>query len=265
MSYDGTLMSTEDFLRTLDPEIKLHIFTLKWGNKYGPEHVNRLYGSLLRYVRTPFSFCCITDDSRGIKKEIQTIDYNQFDPWKEYPQNQIFTREKLAIMDLDIPGVKSWVDLDMLIHDDVTELYNSPLEKPTFIFNYWNADKKMAYKWFGKGSDCHVNSSFVAWRDARWLPKYTEDNKEKLFFTYKSLDKYLYYQHWRNDRLAFWPEGIVDNFNFSDPPHIEREGARITLFNTSHIRANNLNIEAYELDETEGMWPMEYWKSYDKA
>lgn len=269
MQYDGTLMNTEDFLAKLGQEPKLHLFTFKWGDKYGYEYVNRLYYSLRRYCSVPFSFCCITDNNRGIDSKIQTIDYNTFGPdsWRAYPQDRIFTREKLCLFNLDIPGTKCWIDLDVLIHGDITDMVTQEFDKPTFILNHWNIrnNGEMAWKWFGKGSDCHVNSSFVCWQDAQWLFDYTDEHKEKLFFTYKSLDKYLYYQHWRNDRLSFWEEGLVDNFNFSEPKFLEREEAKITLFNTSHIKANNLQIEAYELHETEGLWPMEYWRGYDRT
>jgi hypothetical protein len=266
MQYDGTLLNTEDFLQIRDREPTLNFFTFKWGDKYGPEYVNRLYGSLLQHCSIPFSFSCITDDCRGIKKEILAIDYNKFGPdsWREYPQDRIFTREKLCLFDLDIPGTKCWIDLDVLIHSDITHLVDRKFKKPTFIYNYWNVKKNglNSFKWFGKGSDCHLNSSFVCWQDAQWLFDYTNHNKEKLFFTYKSLDKYLYYQHWRNDRLGLWEDGIVDNFNFSDPPFVRREDVSITLFNTSHIKANNLDIEAFELHETQGQWPMRIWEGY---
>ena len=146
-------------------------------------------------------------------------------------------------------------------------MVNRDFEKPTFILNHWNMTKENSFKWFGKGSDCHVNSSFVFWQDdcAQWLFDYTDKNLEKLMFTYKSLDKYLYYQHWRKNRLAFWEEGKVDNFNFSDPPYIEREDVKITLFNTSHITIQGMDIEAYELHETEGQWPWDYWVDYDAS
>ena len=267
MSLDGTLQNTEDFLAKLDPAIKLNLFTFKWGDKYGPEYVNRLYRSLKKYCDLDFNFTCITDNHSGINPDIGLLDYNQIGPdsWRGYPQNQIFTREKLCLFDLDIPGTKGWIDLDVLIHGDVTEMVSRDFEKPTFILNHWNMTKENSFKWFGKGSDCHVNSSFVFWQDAQWLFDYTDKHKEKLFFTYKSLDKYLYYQHWRTNRLAFWEEGLVDNFNFSNPPHIEREDVKITLFNTSHIIIQGMDIEAYELDETEGMWPYKYWSGYDKS
>lgn len=253
----------------MDREKKLNLFTFKWGDKYGPEYVNRLYGSLRKYISTPFNFTCITENSEGILPEIGLLDYKQIGPdsWRVYPQNQIFTREKLTLFDLDIPGTKGWIDLDVLIHGDVTEMVNRDFEKPTFILNHWNMTKENSFKWFGKGSDCHVNSSFVFWQDdcAQWLFDYTDKNLEKLMFTYKSLDKYLYYQHWRKNRLAFWEEGKVDNFNFSDPPYIEREDVKITLFNTSHITIQGMDIEAYELHETEGQWPWDYWVDYDAS
>ena len=269
MLSDGILQNTEDFLAKLDREKKLNLFTFKWGDKYGPEYVNRLYGSLRKYISTPFNFTCITENSEGILPEIGLLDYKQIGPdsWRVYPQNQIFTREKLTLFDLDIPGTKGWIDLDVLIHGDVTEMVNRDFEKPTFILNHWNMTKENSFKWFGKGSDCHVNSSFVFWQDdcAQWLFDYTDKNLEKLMFTYKSLDKYLYYQHWRKNRLAFWEEGKVDNFNFSDPPYIEREDVKITLFNTSHITIQGMDIEAYELHETEGQWPWDYWVDYDAS
>lgn len=261
------LMSTEDFLVKLDRQKKLNFFTFKWGDKYGPEYVNRLYGSIRRYCSTPFNFTCITDNPTGILPEIGLLDYNQIGPesWRKYGQDKIFTREKITLFDLPIEGTKLWVDLDLLIHGDITELVNRDFPKPTFILNHWNMKRENAHKWFGKCSDCHVNSSFVAWQDAKWLFDYTDENKEKLFFTYKSLDKYLYYQHYRKDTINFWEEGIVDNFNFSDPPYTYREEARMTLFNTSHIRIQKMGIDAYELDETEGQWPYEMWRSYETS
>jgi len=266
MSSNGILLNTEDFLAKLNPEVKLNFFTFKWGDVYGPEYVNRLYKSLKEHCKkVPFNFTCITDNSAGIDPEVILLDYNQIGPdsWRGYDQDRIFTREKLCLMELDIPGTKGWIDLDVLIKGDITGMVSRDFKKPTFILNHWKIKNPHAFTNFGRGSDCHVNSSFVMWQDGKWLFDYTDKHREKLFFTYKSLDKYLYYQHWRKNTLAFWEEGLVDNFNFSNPPGMERKEVKITLFNTSHIRKLNLNIQAYELHETKGQWPWEYWTRYD--
>ena len=39
---------------------------MKWGDKYGPEYVNRLYAAAKKNVTGEFSFACLTDDSSGL-------------------------------------------------------------------------------------------------------------------------------------------------------------------------------------------------------
>ena len=40
-----------------------HILCMKWGTKYGPEYVNRLYAMVRRHLSGDFRFVCLTDDS----------------------------------------------------------------------------------------------------------------------------------------------------------------------------------------------------------
>ena len=42
-----------------------HILCMKWGTKYGPEYVNRLYAMVRRHLSGDFNFVCLTDDSQG--------------------------------------------------------------------------------------------------------------------------------------------------------------------------------------------------------
>ena len=247
--------------------MKVEIFTFKWGKKYGPEYVNRLYGSLCRHVNVPFNFTCITDDAYGIRKEIKTLDYNTFDPFP-YPKDRIFTREKIVLFNHSFADHNMWIDLDVLVHGDITEYITRELEKPTFIFNYWYDLQSRTMQWFGKGASCHINSSFVCWSgdNAKWLYDYTVKEQEKLFFTYKSLDKYLFYRHWTHGNLGLWEDGIVYNYNYPEPKtEGPKEGYKIALFNTSHLHNNRgMKKDAMELHEAEG-WAKELWESYDEA
>lgn len=43
---------------------------MKWGDKYGPEYVNRLYAGAKTHVTGEFSFACLTDDSSGLDPAI---------------------------------------------------------------------------------------------------------------------------------------------------------------------------------------------------
>lgn len=241
----------------------IEIFSFKWGNKYGPEYVNRLYGSLLKHCKLPFNYTCITDDSVGINPKIKIIDYSTFDPFP-YPKDRVFTREKAVLFNYSHAEYNAWIDLDVLIHNDITDLLTRKTDNFTMIYNHWFDLESKSMLWYGKGASCHVNSSFVQWNgsNAQWLYDYTVENQEKIFFTYKSFDKYLFYQHFRKNRILFWENNIVYNYNYSEPPRTYKPDHRIAIFNTSHIKNNNLDHDAIELHETTD-WAREIWESYD--
>ena len=44
---------------------------MKWGDKYGPEYVNRLYNMTARNLTLPFKFICFTDNGAGLDKNIE--------------------------------------------------------------------------------------------------------------------------------------------------------------------------------------------------
>jgi tetratricopeptide (TPR) repeat protein len=54
---------------TLSKIITLSIICVKWGTKYGPEYVLRLYAGVLRNLSLPFKFVCFTDDTVGLEHE----------------------------------------------------------------------------------------------------------------------------------------------------------------------------------------------------
>lgn len=239
----------------------INIFTFKWGTQYGPEYPNRLFAMLKKHIDVPFNFTCITDEKEGIDDEINIIDYDTFDPF-EHEKDRVFTREKLVLFKRFKQGNNFWIDLDILIHNNITELVTRKLDKPTFIWNHWSWDKNSEpLRWFGHGVQCYVNSSFVGWTDdaGEFLFDALVDKEEEAFHTYKSLDKYLFYQHWRKGHLAFWEPEHWYNYNFSDPPYTKQENMKGCIFNTSHIRKNNLDIKAFEIHETKD-WALDLWK-----
>ena len=219
---------------------------LKWGTKYDAEYVNRLYKLLNKHLHLDFKLRVWTDDTKGITKEIEHRDIQELRP---YDTDRVFTYEKLMLINNDEAEINGWLDLDIHINDDITNLVSRPHKNITFIWNYWNDFDSMSLRPYGKGSSCHVNSSFVFWDKgcATWLREYTEEHWEKIAWTYKSLDKYLFYQHARKNKLSFWGEGLFSNYN------VNGLGGKVTIFNTSHLYNNNISgyKRHYELHETD--------------
>lgn len=242
----------------------INFFTFKWGDKYDHKYVNRLHNSLKNHVDVPFKFYVITENPIGISEDIEWIEYNLFDPF-DYPKDQIFTREKLVLFKQYTKGKNFWLDLDLLIHNNITDLVTRDLEKPTFIWNYWNWDRSdNPYQGYGSGQTCYVNSSFVGWQDNNGEKIFDElYNKQKqAFYTYRSLDKYLFYQHYHKDNFNVWERGLWYNYNFDKYPFQKQENMRGCIFNTSHLKLYPNEIKAFELHETYN-WAHDIWVSYD--
>ena len=161
-------------------EIKFNC--LKWGDLYGPEYVNRTYGGLLKHCAIPFHFVCYTDDSTDICKEIEIRDIQELRP---YDTKKVFTYEKLMLIDKDEYDKNFWLDLDLLIHKDITDIITRPHNNITFIWNYWNDYEGLTLFNYGRCVSCHTNSSFVAWDKgtANWLLDYTHKNWDKISWT----------------------------------------------------------------------------------
>ena len=50
--------------------MSVNIVTIKWGPKYGPHYVNRLYSAVERNISRSFRFVCFTDDTKDIRSEV---------------------------------------------------------------------------------------------------------------------------------------------------------------------------------------------------
>ena len=62
----------------------INIICVKWGDKYGPEYVNRLYRMVKKNLNHVFDFYCYTDDPTGLIPEVQVIpipDDNDLEVW----------------------------------------------------------------------------------------------------------------------------------------------------------------------------------------
>jgi hypothetical protein len=233
----------------------VNFITYKWGTKYGPEYVNRLFWSLLNTYSSEFLFYCITDDTRGLDDRIQTINLT-----KNF--TKVYTSQKIQSMDVNfqIKGNKCILDLDILIHNDLYpyfEGYN--FREPKFIESLWQ-DATHAYKTHHHAS-CMVNSSFVTWKDDQldFLYKFYIEHKEKIELKYNSFDRFIFHNFY--DVLKFHPKKIAYSYSFGAqyPNDLEYEKYRndylMSIYLTSHGTGT-------ELHDAKG-WVKELWCRYD--
>lgn len=103
----------------------VNVLCIKWGNKYGPDYVNKLYSMVSRNLTLPFRFVCLTDNPEGISpqievKDIPKVGFEDFDrrlPWT-------FAHGWLKVTSFakplyDLSGPTLFIDLDVVIVDNI--------------------------------------------------------------------------------------------------------------------------------------------------
>jgi hypothetical protein len=60
------------------------VFCMKWGTRYGPEYVNRLWRSVRRHVKGDFKLVCFTENSDGVD---EVVDCRPLPPFEGVPQH----------------------------------------------------------------------------------------------------------------------------------------------------------------------------------
>ena len=114
------------------------VICYKWGKKYSADYVNRLYGMLSRNLQDPFLLHCFTDDRSQIRTEVVCHELPELGC--STPKNVPGMWRKVAIWreNLDgVEGVALFVDLDSVIVDDVTPLFEFGKEDDVVLAKNW--------------------------------------------------------------------------------------------------------------------------------
>lgn len=115
------------------------VVCLKWGEKYGPEYVNRLFNMVKTHMDLPFSFVCITENSQGLDPEIEIKSLPDLGLKGWWYKLLIFKpgflgfaeKEKVLFLDLDVvildslDAVVTYSDDFCISADDTEHQYNS--------------------------------------------------------------------------------------------------------------------------------------------
>jgi len=227
----------------------VNFITYKWGTKYGPKYVNRLYWTLKNTYSGKFSFYCITDDAEGLDNRIQIINLT-----KNF--TKVYTSQKIQSMDIDfqIKGNKVLLDLDILIQNDLYPyLKDYNFIEPRFTEALWQ-DTEHAMKNTHHAS-CLVNSSFVTWKDDQldFLYKFYMKHKKIIEQKYNSFDRFLFINFY--NVLKYHKDGVVYSYSFDKEPKKFKEQFFISIFLTSHGEG----IELHDAND----WAKDLWCKYD--
>ena len=149
-----------------------NIVCMKWGSRYGPEFVNRLYSSVQRHTKRKTNVYCFTDDKREINRnvickplpDIKLPKAISFSPWRkislwQYPLYDF--KGDILFLDLDLvitgnldrffdfkPGfycvIENWTQIGQNIGN--TSCFRFPVGKYNSIFENFEKNPEKFWK-----------------------------------------------------------------------------------------------------------------------
>lgn len=205
-----------------------HILCMKWGTKYGPEYVNRLYAMVRRHLRGEFGFVCLTDDGAGIRSEVQCLPIPPLALPAGIPERGW---NKLLTFSADLHGLHGtalFLDVDVVITAGLDEFFTHPGEF-LIIHDYkrpWRVTGNSSVYRFELGAHADVLEHF-------------RGHCAQLRAQFRNEQAYLSDFLHRQGKLQYWPAAWCPSFkyhgippwptNYWRPPVLPA-GARIVIF-----------------------------------
>ena len=228
----------------------INVICIHWGELYGVEYVNRLYSMIRRNTTRQIRFHVFSNETLdGLNGEIIHLPEPGIKIPEQYKNYNY--RRSAGFCDNNLGGLAGQrvfsFDLDMLIMDNLDELFDYPKGDNFYIINDWNTKGDHV----GQGS-CY---SFVVGTLGE-IKDYFEANAQEVIDQYgtatqqylsaKVIEKY--------GKLNFWPEEWFQSFKYHclphplmrrfQTPHLPKAGTKVLAFH------GNPNLE----DAIVGRW-----------
>jgi len=188
-------------------ETPVNIITIKWGGKYGPDYVNRLFRGVAKHLEREARFVCFTEKGEGIDDGIDVLPLPAFDA----PDSHLWCNwRKLSLFrdDLPIEGMALFLDLDLLITGRMDDFfdYGDPSSIP-IIHNWIEAHKT----WFRPRPEIG-NSSVFRFRANAFGALYRQYLDEMDWALANFHPPQTYLTHLIRPHMVYWPEHWVISF-----------------------------------------------------
>jgi len=155
----------------------MNVLTLKIGDRYSSDYVNRLYHGLKRNSNIDFKFYCYTENAKGLDENIHLVPLNELhDIQKQWYKIDFHNMP-------EIQGKCVILDIDYIIVNDVDEILSWDLPYGHFGCNYrwWSALTEFCsinggFQMFYQGETKHLYDRF--YKDPVYWQRYYILRKE---------------------------------------------------------------------------------------
>lgn len=204
----------------------INIVCMKWGTKFGPQYVNRLYKMVEKNLTLKHRFICFTDDATGIDAGVEVMPLPQV-IFEDGPERGW---RKLGILSSslgDLKGQALFLDLDILILRNIDDFFK--VDGEFLIIKDWDfknyVGNSSVFKFdIGKHAD---------------VLKYFEENRFQIRKQFRNEQAYLSYVMMKKGILKYWDKKWCVSFkrhclkkfpiNYFKAPELPKD-AKILIF-----------------------------------
>lgn len=242
---------------------KVNVICMKWGDKFSPDYVNRLYAMVSRNLTLPFRFVCFTDNIANIRPEVKTQTLPELNLPNNAPERGW---QKLSVFAKDFAGLTGtslFLDLDVVIVDNIDDFFRV---KGDFLIAH---DKKNPKKQEG-------NSSIFRFEIGQFpsILSNFEQNFNSIKNQLRHEQAYLSREIHKLGQLNFWQDEWVPSFKYHCCPNwfaswfkkpFIPKGAKIIIFHglpNPPEAIKGISGKWYRHIQP-ALWIEDYWKCHD--
>ncbi len=114
------------------------IICIKWGDKFGPDYVNRLWSMARRNITGDFRLICFTDNTDGFRAEIEHRDLPVLGV--EHPKRSRGKWPKVALWGAELGGLTGpvlFIDLDTVILRNIDDYFTLGSPDDVYLARNW--------------------------------------------------------------------------------------------------------------------------------
>jgi hypothetical protein len=209
------------------------ILCMKWGSKYGPEYVNRLYAMVRRHLLGDFTFVCLTDNNQGIRAEvvcrtIPSLDLPKGLPERGWTKLTTFAPHLAAHVGVSAGSTALFLDIDVVIVGALDDFFSIAGE--FLIIHDYKRPRRIT------GNSSVYRFKLGAHPD---VLDYFRSNFDSIRKTFRNEQAYLSDFIHRQGKLQYWPTSWCPSFKYHSIPRwptnywrepIVPEGSRVIIF-----------------------------------
>ncbi len=192
----------------------VNVMTIKWGTRYGSHFVNRLYGGIKRNLHQDFRFVCFTDNTDGIRSEVETYPLPQVNA-KAVGKFRNGKKQGLFRSGIgDLQGPCLYFDLDVIVVGPI-DCFFDYLPKQFCICREWLAPNQILLHKF-KGKPIGANSSVFRF-EANTMQFIIDRLDEEPGITKQFQLEQRWLSYIAGDMMNWWPKTWVRSFKHRRP------------------------------------------------